>query len=101
MWVPNSISLVTQVKFNRRDDRQLRKNLERGAAKVYIRRWQLYPEGDPITDRNSKWLIPYGYEERVPEDYRAEIDEHLADFARQTCTKPVRIDERNAYPKEG
>ena len=75
--------------------------MERGAAKVYIRRWQLYPEGDPTSDRNSKWLIPYAYDEAVPEDYRNEIDIHLADFARQTCTKPIRISESSAYPKEG
>ena len=81
-----------ELKFNRRDDRRLRKNIERGGAKVYIRRWQLYPEGDPINDRAGKWLFPYAYEDIITEEDRAKIDHFLADFGEQTCTKPIRTD---------
>ena len=87
------------LRFNRRDDRRLRKNIERGAATVYLRRWQLYPEGDPIATKSGKWLVPYLYDDDVPKDARIDIDHYLADFARQTCTKPKRITEDETFPK--
>ena len=91
--------LNKRLKFNRRDDRRLRKTIERGAARIYSRRWQLYPEGDPITNKTAKWLIPYLYDDDVPNDARIDIDYYLADFGRQTCTKPLRITEEESFPK--
>ena len=80
------------LKFDRRDDRRMRKKLERGVGDVFARRWQNSPENSPTTNRNGKWIVPYYFSNDVPSWMRDMIDDYLSDFGTNTCVEARRVD---------
>ena len=79
------------LKFDRRDDRRMRKKLERGVGDVFARRWQNNPENNPTTNRNGKWIVPYYFSNDVPEWMKDQIEDYLSDFGTNTCVEARRV----------